>query len=351
MNSSKYFLITIDVEDWFQVENFKPWVPFSTWDSRELRVERNVHRLLDLFDSIALPPESPNVTKAPNPINATNTNDAIDETNAANAINARIPRATFFILGWIAKRLPHIVRGIASRGHEVASHGCDHELPNNLNINKLKNDLHSSRKRLEDILGTQVKGYRAPSFAINDHILKIIEECGYLYDSSYNSFGLHQRYGKISLNGNQKYRMGYKLSKNFYELPISNIDLKIPLGSKFRHPNLFNTRDWNFVLPFGGGGYFRLLPYLISRLAIRYKFKDEAALVFYMHPWEIDPEQPKVTAAPLKYRFRHYTNLKSTYKKLRRMITDFRSSHFITCAQFIGEVASRRHEVSIEEVN
>ena len=107
LNSSKYFLITIDVEDWFQVENFKPWVPFSTWDSRELRVERNVNRLPRyLFDSIALPPENPNVTKAPNPINATNTNDAIDETNAANAINARIPRATFFILGWIAKRLP-----------------------------------------------------------------------------------------------------------------------------------------------------------------------------------------------------------------------------------------------------
>lgn len=326
---AKYFLITIDVEDWFQVENFKPFIQFSSWKSQSLRVEKNIHRLLDLFDSAGTARQSlQRHTRKPVAI-----------------------KATFFVLGWLAKRLPHLIREMHARGHEIASHGSDHDLPNRLEMDKLKNDLTVSRKGLEDITGFPVRGYRAPSFAINDRVLKIIEECGYGYDSSYNSFGLHRRYGRISVNGLEHYRIGYKLSENFYELPISNIDVDIPFGKMLSRSNRGSESGRHLVLPLGGGGYFRLLPYAISRLGIKHKLKEDAAFVFYMHPWEIDPEQPKVTVAPLQYRFRHYINLNSTYEKLRRMIMDFRSVRFITCAEFIGAFEAHRHNAPIEKMN
>jgi len=144
--------------------------------------------------------------------------------------NKKKIKATFFVLAWIAERLPRIVREIQSRGHEIASHGCNHELPELLSADELKQDLTDSKKLLEDITGAEVAGYRAPSFAINDDILKIIEDAGYLYDSSYNSFSLHGRYGKISLNGTSKKGIAHKLSNDFYELPVSNLSIKNPLS-------------------------------------------------------------------------------------------------------------------------
>ncbi|MFP3927921.1 MAG: polysaccharide deacetylase family protein, partial [Desulfobacteraceae bacterium] len=158
-------LLTIDVEDWFQVENFKPCIPYSTWSSRDLRVERNTHRLLDLFDSTILN-----------------------------------PRATFFILGWIGERLPSLIREIHARGHEVASHGCNHELLSSLDAQALIKDLNKSKSLLEDIIGSRVYGYRAPSFSIDKEILGYIRDAGYLYDSSYNSFSLHGRYGRLPIS-------------------------------------------------------------------------------------------------------------------------------------------------------
>ena len=237
LDNSQYFLITIDVEDWFHVENFKSLIPFETWDHQESRVERNIHRLLDLFDSIELPLEKRSTTGASKPTNA---NNPIDATNATNPIKVR---ATFFVLCWIAERFPHIVREIAARGHEVASHGCYHELPKNMLPDLLRAELSDSRKRLEDTIGMPVAGFRAPSFSINDEILKAVAESGYLYDSSYNSFSLHGRYGKISLNGGNQIGIAHRVFDNLYELPISNLNL---LGN---------------VLPLGGGAYFRLIPF------------------------------------------------------------------------------------------
>ena len=156
---NQVILITVDVEDWFQVENFKTCIPFSSWSSRELRVERNTHRLLDLLDSNNGQPT---------------TGHKLSEKR----------RATFFVLGWIAERLPHLVLEIHSRGHEVASHGYYHNLCRQSSYDDLKRDLSDSKKLLEDIVGDRVLGYRAPGFSINDEILKIIEDSGCLLYTS-----------------------------------------------------------------------------------------------------------------------------------------------------------------------
>ncbi|MDM8526419.1 DUF3473 domain-containing protein [Desulfococcaceae bacterium HSG8] len=274
-------LITIDVEDWFQVENFKSRIPFSSWPSRELRVEKNTLRLLDLLDS---------------------------------------RRATFFILGWIAERLPGLVREIHDRGHEVASHGYNHNLCNQQSNADLKADLTDSKKRLEDIIGFPVTGYRAPSFSINDDILRIIEDCAYSYDSSYNSFAMHGRYGHADLSGNQRNGIAVRLSDNFHEIPVSNL----MIGKR--------------VFPLGGGGYFRLIPFPFFRWGVRKILEQEGGYVFYMHPWETDPEQPRVNSVSPSYKFRHYTNLGKTEDKLSAIFKAFRNAAFVTCREYLNSV-------------
>ena len=287
-NPMNHILITIDVEDWFQVENFKQYIPFTSWDSYKLRVEKNTHKILDLLD-----------TQQSNPSNPTN------------------PKATFFVLGWIAERLPHLVREIHVRGHEVASHGYYHNLCNKQSVQNLKKDLKYSKKLLEDIIGSKVVGYRAPSFAINDDILKIIEDCGYYYDSSFNSFALHSRYGQVDLSKNRRKGIAFQISDTFCELPISNIKL------------------WNHIFPFGGGAYFRLIPYLFFRMGVKSILNREKTYLLYLHPWEIDLEQPRVNSASIFFKFRHYINLNKTHSKLFRLIQSFEHCNFLTCTQYI----------------
>jgi polysaccharide deacetylase family protein (PEP-CTERM system associated) len=290
---SYHILLTIDVEDWFQVENFKQYIPFSSWPSYELRVEKNTHRLLDLLDSITLD----------NPINPTNS-----------------PKATFFVLAWIAERLPLLVREIRNRGHEVASHGYYHNLCKQESKDDLRDDLTDSKKMLEDVIGSQVFGYRAPSFSIDDEILKVIEDCGYLYDSSFNSFGIHKRYGVIALSGNGRKGIAFQISDTFYELPITNIKLK------------------GHILPWGGGGYFRMLPFSVFRMGVQLILEKEKAYVFYIHPWEIDSQQPRVKQAPPVYKFRHYVNLKRSYSKLLKFLWSFNQCNLVSCHQYLEQV-------------
>jgi len=290
-NNRQTILLTIDVEDWFQVENFKPWIPFSAWDSFDLRVEKNTHLLLDLFDSVKL--------------------DSNGKT--------RTPKVTFFTLGWIAKRLPNLMNEIKNRGHEIASHGFNHNLCNNESHDDLKNDLIKSKNLLEDITGVKVSGYRAPNFSINSEILNQIKECGYLYDSSYNSFSLNPRYGRVNLNGQNKIGVMIKLSDNFYELPLSNL--------KFRKK----------IIPFSGGGYFRLFPSIIFNRGVRSILNKDGVYLIYMHPWEFDPNQPRVNSASSFLKFRHYINLERTESKLKSLIRHFKQSEFITCSQYVEE--------------
>ncbi len=275
-------LLTFDVEDWFQVENFKTYIDFSAWDSFELRVETNTIKILDLLDSFSFQ-----------------------------------PKATFFILGWIAEKLPNLILEIYKRGHEVASHGFNHHLSTHLSQQNLEDDLKSSKYLLEDIINTNVNGYRAPSFAINETILKKIQEVGYNYDSSFNSFSGHGRYGSIDLSCATKNNAAYKINDNFYELPISNVKIK---------KNIF---------PFGGGGYFRLIPFTFFKQGMRSVLKKDKAFVFYAHPWEFDPAQPRVIKASTRFKFRHYINLNKTEAKLKALINSFKDHEFLSCSEYI----------------
>ena len=290
-----HFLITIDVEDWFQVENLRPWNPPAAWDSRELRVEANVHALLDLFDGKV--------------------------------------RATFFVLGWLAERLPHLVREIAARGHEVASHGSSHRLCRPLSDAELRDELASSKRLLEDITGTEVRGFRAPNFSVDDRVLDLVRECGYRYDSSYNSFSLHGRYGKITLNGQPRAGIAYELNDDFFELPVSNLPLSsISILGTLGHLKHFRY----FHLPWSGGAYFRLMPLGVFLRGVRAILDRDGAYVFYMHPWEIDPEQPRGGQPSPAARFKHYTNLEKTMGKLRGMLEAFADCRFVSCREYIN---------------
>jgi polysaccharide deacetylase family protein (PEP-CTERM system associated) len=347
-------LLTIDVEDWFQVENFKQCVPSSSWSSCELRVEKNTHRLLDLFDSFGSTAQSQRATGHKH-------QEKLLSPNAASGFPASQPpsfpasqpssiskvHCTFFILGWLAERLPNLVREIHFRGHEVASHGFHHELCCKQSLGDLKQDLVDSKKLLEDITGAPVYGYRAPSFSINDDILKLVEECGYRYDSSYNSFGLQGRYGKLNLPCSGSNQIAIAINPidptdptDFYELPISNLSPKDAISYQLsaissRRNDKKKPSD-RFVLPWGGGGYFRLIPFLLFKKGVQLILKMNGAYLFYMHPWEIDPDQPKVSAANRSYRFRHYVNLDKTFSRLERILNCFNSCRFITCSDYLN---------------
>lgn len=283
---NRAILLTVDVEDWFQVENFKRHIPFQSWPECELRVERNTRQLLDLLEEIRIPGCPP-------------------------------LRATFFMLGWLARRLPDLVRTIRERGHEVASHGVNHDLCSHLPENRLRQDLEDSRKLLEDLTGDAVHGYRAPSFSISDAVLAMIRDAGYRYDSSYNSFALHGRYGHAHLNGHRR-GIAVRITPDFHELPISNLQVG------------------RVIVPLGGGGYFRLIPGPLFEHGVKTILKTQGAYLFYLHPWEIDPDQPRVTSAPASFRFRHYVNLGRTRDKLRHLIATFRDARFLTCRDYLA---------------
>lgn len=282
-------LLTVDVEDWFQVENFKPYISFESWDRREERVGQNTRRILRILDSVEVGNGSPKVT--------------------------------FFMLGWLAERLPALVREIADRGHEIASHGYDHELCTAQSPPALKSDLIRSRKLLEDLTGKPVVGYRAPSFSISEKILTTIASAGYRYDASYNSFEGNRRYGRVRLNGKARAGIAVRMEEDFWELPVSNL------------------RMGSLTLPWAGGGYFRLLPGPVFRRGVRSILDRDGVYSFYMHPWEIDPEQPRVNQASRLSRFRHYLNLDRTAPRLAAILRHFQDAEFLTCRDYLHHLA------------
>ena len=292
-------LLTIDVEDWFQVENLRPWFPPGAWNRQELRVERNTNDLMDLLDSMELPPDSQ---------------------KPAAPVHTPAPRATFFILGWIAKRLPNLVREIQKRGHEVASHGYNHLMCSRISPEDLKDDLIRSKRTIEDITGVEVKGYRAPNFSISDVALELVRTTGYQYDSSYNNFARHGRYGVLTLNGKNKAGEAVRIEKDFAELPISNLTVG------------------NQIVPWGGGGYFRLLPLPIFTRGIAHILNRTGFYLFYMHPWEIDPGQPRVKNGSRLSSWRHYLNLAKTRTRLAGLLQTFKRCKFPTCSQYLDDV-------------
>ena len=260
--------LSVDVEDWFQVGAFENVIDRGDWDGLALRVEDNVLRILDLFAEADV-------------------------------------KATFFTLGWVARRNPALMRRIADAGHEIASHGYDHARVFTFDRADFAEDIRTARAILEDTSGTKVTGYRAPSFSIDQRTpwayIELAEQ-GYAYSSSVAPVA-HDHYG-------------WREAPRFAFKPLPWADLvEIPVTTA-----LLGGRR----VAAGGGGFFRVLPYAFSRWAIRQVNRREARpAVFYFHPWEIDPDQPRVGHAPVKSRLRHYTNLTVMAGKLRELVHEF----------------------------
>jgi polysaccharide deacetylase family protein (PEP-CTERM system associated) len=297
--------LTIDVEDYFQVSAFEGCVSRECWDNYPLRVEGNTSRILDMLDEFGI-------------------------------------KATFFVLGWVAERKPTLVREIARRGHEVASHGHGHQRVCNQSRKEFRDDVRRSKALLEDLCGVPVLGYRAPSYSISMDTLWAYDElldAGYSYDSSVFPIR-HDLYGipdwprhpftvsknadggwepigshTCSLTADRCLVPCDKVCKRMMEVPITTL----LIGGK--------------NIPIAGGGYFRFFPYAFTRWGLRRINQVELrSFVFYLHPWEIDPGQPRMSAAGLKSRFRHYLNLIKTEGRFRRLLTDF---HFTSVREVL----------------
>lgn len=260
--------LSVDVEDWFQVGAFEHVIKRGDWDSLECRVERNSDAVLSLLDEAGV-------------------------------------TATFFTLGWVAERYPALIRRIVNAGHEIASHGYGHDRVFTFTPDAFAADLQKSRALIEDAAGQQVTGYRAPSFSIDTRTPwahQILAEHGYAYSSSVAPIQ-HDHYGWADA---PRFAFRPVAGSDFLEIPVTTAQL----GRK--------------RLAAGGGGFFRLLPYAFSSWAIRQVNQDEGRpAVIYFHPWEIDPDQPRVANAPLKSKLRHYSRLNAMAGKLKRLASDF----------------------------
>jgi polysaccharide deacetylase family protein (PEP-CTERM system associated) len=260
--------LSVDVEDWFQVGAFESVIARDSWGSLECRVERNTDAVLQLFDDAQI-------------------------------------KATFFTLGWVAERYPQLMRRIAAAGHEIASHGYGHDRVFNFTVAEFAADLERSRKLIEDSSGAMVSGYRAPSFSIDQRTPwahEVLAEQGYTYSSSVAPIK-HDHYGWAEA---PRFAFRPVAGSDFLEIPVTTA----MLGSK--------------RLAAGGGGFFRLLPYAFSSWAINQVNEDDLRpAVIYFHPWEIDPDQPRVANAPMKSKLRHYSRLGAMAGKLRRLANEF----------------------------
>lgn len=260
--------MTVDVEDYFQVSAFENHVAKSQWDSLPRRVETNTLRILDIFAEYQV-------------------------------------KATFFTLGWVAERHPELIRRIVSEGHELASHGYEHIRVTEQSPQLFKEDVKRTKRLLEDLGGREVVGYRAASYSIgakNLWALEVLQEEGYQYSSSIYPVK-HDLYGMPSA---PRFAFYPENAPQLLEIPITTMNV---LGRN---------------VPCGGGGFFRLYPYLFSKWAYRYiNTVEKQPGIFYFHPWEIDPDQPKQQNLPFKSRFRHYLNLNKMEGRLNSLLTDF----------------------------
>ncbi|MCC7202310.1 MAG: DUF3473 domain-containing protein [Nitrospirae bacterium] len=262
--------LSIDVEEYFNVEAFADRIHFEDWDKFESRVENSTNSILAIL-------RQHNV------------------------------KATFFVLGWVAERHPDLIRGIHAQGHEVACHGYAHKLIYSQTPDQFKEDLRRSRRILEDIIGEKVIGYRAPSYSITKDslwALDILISEGFLYDSSIFPI-MHDRYG-IPDGARFIYEIGSGNGQTITEIPLSTV--------------VFLKKN----IPIAGGGYMRLLPYSFIRWGIqKINLKENKPAIIYLHPWEIDVEQPRLQGSLLS-KFRHYVNLAKMERNLRYLLRDFR---------------------------
>jgi len=384
--------LTIDLEDYFQVHAFSNVVRFEDWGNYKSRIEKNTHRLLEILHEC-----KPNfLSNVPNclsrsSVNSINSTDPINSTNSSNPPSVLSPEgseflpptsnlcpqtsrnATFFILGWLAERYPNLIRAIKDQGHEIACHGYAHKLIYTQTKEEFRNDIRKAKAILEDIIGEEVVGYRAPSYSITNKsqwAFEVLMEEGFKYDSSI--FPIHHDfYGfphaprfpfLISLNGNSTFEfspLNFDLKKtpqsafrNPHSAAQSSVNSTNPINStnssnpvtpnsELRTPNcllefpLSTVRFCGQNVPISGGGYFRLFPYSVIRSGLtRINKIDGMPFIFYLHPWELDDEQPRINSISMLSRFRHYVNLDKTEKRFKKLLTDFRFSSFKNILKF-----------------
>ena len=270
--------MSIDLEDWFCVHNLSGAIKRADWDSCELRVRESTERLLSLFDQ-------------------------------------HQTRATFFVLGWVAKRLPDLIRKIEAAGHEIGVHGYNHLLLTEISPKEFEEDLAKALQVIEDCgLKSRPIGFRAPSFTVVEKTkswaLPILKKYNFKYDSSVFPIGFHPDYGIADAP-----MVPYMIADELYEFPMSCLEM---FGRRF---------------PFGGGGYFRLFPYAYTKYCLSKVNSHGEPTVFYLHPWEIDPDQPRIKALSLSQKIRHYRNLGRTEKRFTKLLVDF---EFTTMREVLG---------------
>ena len=267
MNPAPVNYLTIDVEDYFQVAAFEKIIHPTQWHSYPSRVERNTKKILEIFDTHKV-------------------------------------KATFFIVGWTAEQYPSMVREIINHGHQIACHSYSHQKIYHQTPEEFRQDTRLAKDILEDITGRPITGYRAPTYSITKKslwALDILEELGFKWDSSIFPI-LHDNYGIPDAP-----RLAYKLpNHDLIEYPITT------------------TLFWGRKVPVAGGGYFRILPYWFTKMALKkINQQEKQPFIFYLHPWEVDPDQPRVSHAGWKSRFRHYHNLNKTEERLHRLLKEF----------------------------
>jgi polysaccharide deacetylase family protein (PEP-CTERM system associated) len=273
------FLASFDIEDWFHAENVRTSLGTPDWHALEGRVERNTHELLDILGESG-------------------------------------GKSTFFVLGWVARRYPALVRRIVDEGHELASHTDMHRQLWSLSRREMQHELAASRESLEQVAGTRVLGVRAPNFSISDEVLDAMAEAGYWYDSSFFSLRAHGRYGRLSGAVDPEAPV-VEVRRGLLELPMS----RLRLG--------------RLALPWSGGAYFRLMPYGVFRRGVAWRLRQRSWFMFYFHPWELDHEEAVPTGLPRVRRLRAYAGR-------RRMATDLR--------RLLGEFGSRRVDETLSSL-
>lgn len=270
--------ISVDLEDWFCVHNLQGVIRREDWDSCELRVGESTRRLIALFDK-------------------------------------HQTKATFFVLGWVAKRLPELIKELEDRGHEIAIHGYNHLLLTEITPSEFDEDLERALEVIARCgIRSQPLGFRAPSFTMvkstKEWALPLLEKYQFKYDSSVFPIGFHPDYGMVEAP-----LIPYKITPDLHEFPMSCLEI---MGRRF---------------PFSGGGYFRLFPYAYTKFCMR-KVNDQGRpAVFYLHPWELDPGQPRIKNLSFSKRFRHYRNIDQTEKRLDQLLQDFK---FTTVREVLG---------------
>ncbi|MFN2532270.1 MAG: XrtA system polysaccharide deacetylase [Pyrinomonadaceae bacterium] len=270
--------LSIDLEDWFCVHNLSAAIHRDDWDSCELRVRENTEKILTLLER-------------------------------------HRTKATFFVLGWIAERVPDLIREVEQKGHEIGVHGYNHLLLTEITPDEFDKDLQRALDAITKAgVKTRPRGFRAPSFTIVENTkvwaLPILEKHNFTYDSSVFPIGFHPDYGIVDSP-----LRPYKITENLYEFPMSVLDV---LGRRF---------------PFSGGGYFRIFPYAYTKYCMKKLNSQGHPAVFYLHPWELDPDQPRIKELSRMQKFRHYRNLDLTEARLARLLSDF---SFTTISEVLG---------------